>query len=132
MILLSTFCYFNFQGQNDREAGEEKGRYEGIGFETDLRGTPMARGPFTELARMVDEGKIFGLSTTMSLFNMSMTLGLAIGPPLAGCIADTTARPLDRSTLWASAKNPARSRRCSRTSPLTTRSNVSLGRGSGS
>lgn len=31
---------------------------EGIGFETDLRGIPVGRGPFTELARMVEAGEI--------------------------------------------------------------------------
>lgn len=31
---------------------------EGIGFETDLRGIPIGRGPFTELQRMVTSGEI--------------------------------------------------------------------------
>ena len=31
---------------------------EGFGFETDLRGIPIGRGPFTELARMVTSGEI--------------------------------------------------------------------------
>lgn len=31
---------------------------EGIGFETDLRGIPIGRGPFTQLAQMVKEGAI--------------------------------------------------------------------------
>lgn len=37
---------------------KEYERLEGVGFETDLRGVPVARGPFTELARMVTNGEI--------------------------------------------------------------------------
>lgn len=33
-------------------------RLEGVGFETDLRGVPVGRGPFTELARMVQSGEL--------------------------------------------------------------------------
>lgn len=43
------------------QSGQHLKRYEqleGFGFETDLRGIPIARGPFTELARMVEAGDI--------------------------------------------------------------------------
>lgn len=33
---------------------------EGVGFETDLRGIPVGRGPFTQLAQMVKSGEITG------------------------------------------------------------------------
>lgn len=39
-------------------------------------------------AMVVAEGRSYGMGTAMSLFNMSMSLGLACGPLLAGWIAD--------------------------------------------
>lgn len=40
------------------KALERYEQLEGIGFETDLRGVPVGRGPFTELAKMVEKGII--------------------------------------------------------------------------
>lgn len=39
-------------------------------------------------AIMVGEGRIYGMGSAMSLFNMSMNLGLAVGPPVGGWIMD--------------------------------------------
>ena len=39
-------------------------------------------------AIMVVEGRNYGMGSAMSLFNMSMTVGLTSGPPVAGLIAD--------------------------------------------
>ncbi len=38
---------------------------------------------------MVGEGRVYGMGSAMSLFNMSMSLGLASGALVAGLIADT-------------------------------------------
>jgi MFS family permease len=40
-------------------------------------------------AVMVEEGRVYGMGSAMSLFNMSMSLGLACGPLLAGVLVDT-------------------------------------------
>ncbi len=39
-------------------------------------------------AIMVDQGKRYGMGAAMSLFNMGMTVGIAIGPPVAGLVMD--------------------------------------------
>lgn len=39
-------------------------------------------------AIMVEQGRIYGMASTMILFNMSMSIGLASGPPLAGWLMD--------------------------------------------
>jgi MFS family permease len=39
-------------------------------------------------AIMVDEGRTYGMGSVMGLFNMSMNLGLAVGPPAGGWLAD--------------------------------------------
>lgn len=41
-------------------------------------------------AVMAEQGRRFGMGKTMSLFNMSMSLGLAVGPLLAGWLVDLT------------------------------------------
>ncbi len=49
------------------EPAQRLARYEqleGFGFETDLRGVPIGRGPFTELARMVTDGEISAAQRT--------------------------------------------------------------------
>src|SRR5829696_8571482 len=50
---------------------------------------------------------------------------------MAGCIAEMTARPPGLMTRRASLKNGPRSARCSSTNPLTTRSKLWAGNGSG-
>ncbi len=39
-------------------------------------------------ALIVDEGRKFGMGSTMSLFNMAMSIGMVVGPIMAGEIAD--------------------------------------------
>ena len=39
-------------------------------------------------ALTVEEGRTFGMGSTMSMFLMAMSIGVAIGPPLSGVVAD--------------------------------------------
>ena len=40
-------------------------------------------------ALIVEEGRKYGMASTMSIFTLAMSLGMAIGPVLAGIIADS-------------------------------------------
>jgi MFS family permease len=40
-------------------------------------------------ALTVEEGRKFGMGSTISMLMMAMSLGMAIGPPLSGVIADS-------------------------------------------
>ena len=39
-------------------------------------------------ALVVEEGRKFGMGTTIAIFNVAMSMGIAIGPILGGVIAD--------------------------------------------
>lgn len=44
-------------------------------------------------AIIVNQGRVYGMGAAMSLFNMSMSLGVGCGPPVAGLLADSFGIP---------------------------------------
>lgn len=74
------------------QPGQRLKRYEqleGFGFETDLRGIPVARGPFTELAAMVKAGTITQEERTKIELPMRTFVEKHIKSPSLGLLLDS-------------------------------------------
>lgn len=74
------------------QSGQHLKRYEqleGFGFETDLRGIPIARGPFTELAKMVESGEISQEERTKIELPMRTFIEKHVKTPTLGLLLDS-------------------------------------------
>lgn len=74
------------------QPGQRLKRYEqleGFGFETDLRGIPVARGPFTELAAMVEAGTLTQEERTKIELPMRTFVEKHIKSPSLGLLLDS-------------------------------------------